>query len=267
MSSASDLAGARYKPSLRAPRPSVDTTVSIAMVALLLVAWQLASRTGVLDARVVSSPTAIVDAILVNRVMLWDGAADTFVRLIVGLVLGVIPGIAIGLTMGMFRWPRALLSGVVAILFMVPRIALFPIVLILVGINETSNVIMVALGPLFIMIINAQTAAQNIDRIYLDVAKSFETPKRDLYRYVLLPATLPVILAGIRVALGFALLAVIAVEFLVGESGLGYIIWQAWNTLSLELSIAGMIVATIMGAILYVIVGAVERRMVPWSSD
>ena len=110
----------------------------------------------------------------------------------------------------------------VAILYPIPRIALFPLVLILVGLNENSNIIMIAIGPFFTMLITAMAAVMNIEPIYLDVAKNFGVKPRQLYFTVILPAVLPPLMAGVLVSLGLALLGTVAVEFLVTTEGLGY---------------------------------------------
>jgi hypothetical protein len=91
---------------------------------------------------------------------------DTLVRFLVGLVFGVVPGVFIGATMGLFRWPRAALGPLVAMFYNVPRIALFPLVLILVGLNEFSNELMIALGPFFTMLITTMGAVMNVEPAY-----------------------------------------------------------------------------------------------------
>jgi NitT/TauT family transport system permease protein len=188
----------------------------------------------------------------------------TLARFAVGTIVGVAPGIAIGLLMGSIRPVRLVLQPLVDVFYPLPRIALFPIILILVGLNERSNTLMIALGPFFITIITTTAAVLDIEPIYLQVAKSFATRRRDLYRRVIVPAALPIIIGGLRVALGYALVSVTAVEFLVAERGLGHVIWQSWTILALDQSLAGLLAAGLIGFLVFVLLDAVERWLVPW---
>jgi NitT/TauT family transport system permease protein len=146
----------------------------------------------------------------------------------------------------------------------VPRIALFPLVLILVGLNEFSNELMIALGPFFTMLITTMGAVMNVEPAYRDVARNFNTGTRHLYTLVVLPAITPTLMDGLRLSLGLALLGTITVEFLVGESGLGHLIWNSWTVMSLTQSMAGLIVATGVGAFFYASLSWIERMLIPW---
>src|SRR5262249_30174368 len=146
-----------------------------------------------------------------------------------------------------------------------PRIALFPLVLLIVGLNESSNIIMIALGPFFTMAIGSMAAVLNVDRIYLRVAKSFKVSNRDLYLQVVLPAAMPIILSSLKLSLGLGLLGVVSVEFLLASNGLGYMIWHAWQILNLGESMAGLLVTGILGYAMFVLLDQIEKHLVPWA--
>jgi ABC-type nitrate/sulfonate/bicarbonate transport system permease component len=234
----------------------------------VLVLWEIGARTGFLDARILPPPTIVAvtiwDMILHDRLL--ENTGITTLRFLVGMIVGTIPGTLLGLTMGLFRGVRVLLKPLVAIFYPIPRIALFPLVLILVGLNETSNIIMIAIGPFFTMLITAMAAVISVEPIYLDVAKNFGVKKRQLYFTVTLPAVLPSLMAGGLVSLGLALLGTVAVEFLVSTEGLGYVIWNSWQVLSLSRSMAGLVVAAILGAACYLLMDWLERWVTPWQT-
>jgi NitT/TauT family transport system permease protein len=240
--------------------------VSWASPIVFVVLWELLSRTNVVDRRIIAPPTQIVATlvIMVQQEGFLAQIGATLLRYLSGLVIGVVPGVAIGLTMGLFAWPRAILQPLVNMLYPLPHIALFPIVLILVGQNEKSNLIMVALGPFFTMLIVSARAVRNIDPIYLDVARSFETRVSDLYARIVFPAALPTIAAGFRIAVGLALVSTIAVEFLVADNGIGHVIWNSWQILSLSRSVAGLAVTGVIGLVSFLAFGWLERRILPW---
>ncbi len=142
----------------------------------LLLLWELTSRTGVLDQRIFSRPTsvAVLMWIMLTNEQLARDTGATLARLFVGTVIGTLPGLVLGLIIGLFRTPRAVVNPLISVTYGLPRVALFPLVLLIVGLNEASNVIMVALGPFFTMVIGTAAAVQNVDPIYLKVARSFK---------------------------------------------------------------------------------------------
>ncbi len=232
----------------------------------LLVLWEVLSRAKILDPRIFWSPTT-VSALMVK--MVADGelvthTAATMQRLVLGTIAGVVPGLVIGLTMGLFRWPRAVINPLVSALYPLPRIALFPLVLLIVGLNEQSHLIMVTLGPFFNMLITTVAAVRNVEPIYLRVARSFETKTWDLYRLVVLPAALPILFSGLKLSLGLGLLGVVAVEFLNTNDELGYLIWHSWEILSLGQSMVGLVTAGLIGFLLFLVLDWLEKRLLPW---
>jgi NitT/TauT family transport system permease protein len=243
-----------------------DILSSIGSPIAVLVLWEIGARTGVLDARILPPPTVVAVTIwdMIKHDQLLENTGITTLRFLVGMIAGTIPGTLLGLTMGLFRPVRVALKPLVAIFYPIPRIALFPLVLILVGLNETSNIIMIASGPFFTMLITAMAAVISVEQIYLDVAKNFGVKKRQLYFTVTLPAVLPALMAGGLVSLGLALLGTVAVEFLVSTNGLGYVIWNSWQVLSLSRSMAGLVVAAVLGAACYLLMDWLERWITPW---
>jgi ABC-type nitrate/sulfonate/bicarbonate transport system permease component len=247
---------------------SVPAWVSWASPIVFAVVWEVSSRTNLIDRRIIAPPTQIVATLftMITQEQFLGQVGVTVERFISGLLVGVVPGTLVGLTMGLFCWPRAILQPLVSLFYPLPHIALFPIILILVGQNERSNLIMVALGPFFTMVIIAANAVRNIDPILLDVAFSFGTNVRDLYTRIVFPAALPAIAAGFRIALGLALVSTIAVEFLVADNGIGHVIWNSWQILSLSRSVAGLAVTGVIGFIAFAIFAWTERFLIPWEA-
>jgi NitT/TauT family transport system permease protein len=243
-----------------------DRIMVVVSPLVVLIVWEFCSRMNIVDRRILAPPTVIAATIvqLIQTGGLLQTAGITLARFFAGFFVGLIPGTLIGLAMGVSPWTRSIVAPLVAAFYPLPRIALFPIILILVGLNETSNVILISLGPFFTMIITTMAAVLNVDPIYKDVAKSFEARPRQLYFDVMFPAALPVIMGGFRVSVGLALLNTVAVEFLVADSGLGHVIWNSWTVLSLSQSIAGLVVTAIIGFTLYSLVGVIEKRATPW---
>lgn len=247
-------------------RAGRERTISVISPLILVALWELAARLDWIDARVIPPPSVVLVTIydLTVTQNLAEQTLYTLGRFLVGLVAGLVPGVFIGLSMGLFSSVRAILNPLVATLYPVPRIALFPLVLILVGLNETSNILMIALGPFFTMLITAMGAVMNVEPIYREVAKNFNAKPRHLYLMVTLPAIAPALMDGLRISVGLSLLGTVAVEFLVADNGLGHLIWTSWQLLSLKQSMAGLVISAILGFLAYASLDIVARFLIPW---
>jgi NitT/TauT family transport system permease protein len=239
---------------------------SVASPLVLLLLWEASARLGLIDTRVLPPPTAVGTRIaeLFWHEGLLSHLEATVLRFLTGLAIGVTAGILVGLTTGLFTTARRILGPVIALLYPLPRIAMFPLILILVGLNERANVLEITLAPFFAMAISTTGAVRSIDPIHRDVAASFNTGTLDLYRRITLPAVMPAVFGALRVSVGLALTSTTAVEFLAANNGLGYLIWHAWQILSLQDCLAVMAVAGLLGALAYAGVSLLERFAVPW---
>jgi ABC-type nitrate/sulfonate/bicarbonate transport system permease component len=254
------------RPALSGGRSPVERAVAIASPIVLLVLWEIAARVGLIDTRILPAPTTVLGTIVdlaQHGTLLFD-AEQTIERFLIGMAVGVVPGVFLGLSMGLFRWVGVILNPIFAAFYNVPRIALFPLVLIFVGLNNTSNIVMIALGPFFTMLITSMGAATNIEPIYRDVARNFHARPRHLYFMVTLPAIAPALIDGLRLSVGLGLLGTIAVEFLVADNGIGHLIWNSWQVLSLGQSMAGLVVAALIGYVFYGSLSLLERLAIPW---
>lgn len=243
-----------------------DRLVGTVTIIVLLSLWEISAHLHWVDARILPPPSEFLTTIysMANEQQLLGNTALTVRRFLIGTLLGTSAGVFLGLTMGLFRSVRAVLYPLFALFYPVPRIALFPLVLILVGLNETSNLIMISLGPFFTMLISAMGAVMNVDPIYRDVAHNFNAGTKDLYLRVTLPSIAPALMDGLRISVGLGLLGTVAVEFLVGDSGLGHVIWNSWQMLSLQQSMAGIVVSAIVGFIFYSSVDLFAKWLLPW---
>jgi len=253
------------------PRPSLGSPslLSIATPLALLVLWEVSARLGWIDVRIIPAPSAIAVefAGLFASGEIWPHLFATTVRFVVGTVVGVVPGVLLGLTMGIFPRVRAALQPLIMLFYPLPRIALFPLMLMIVGLNERANVLMIALGPFFTMLISTMAAVLSIDSLYKDVAASFRTNTRDLYFRVMLPASLPMIFSGLHISIGLALMTTTAVEFLNAETGLGYMIWHSWQILSIKLSLTCLILSGLIGALFYGLFQQIEKSLLVWQKS
>jgi ABC-type nitrate/sulfonate/bicarbonate transport system permease component len=250
-------------------KASQERILAIASPIAILVIWQILSNAGMIDGRFVPSPYLILQGgwNLALSGELWAHVSATLYRLSIGLMIGIIPGIFIGMIMGLNRWVRAVLDPLVAAIYPVPKIAILPLLMLVFGLGDGSKIAAVAMSVFLLMIINTMVGVMNIERIYFDVARKFDTPWHKLFRRVILPAAVPQICAGLRVSLGVSLIVLVAAEFVASSTGIGYLIWTSWETLSVQNMFVGIIVITILGVLFAFLLKEAERLLMPWRQE
>lgn len=243
-----------------------DVLLSILTPIALFVLWEIAALLGWIDARLFSPPTAIIAEgwTMALNGHLWADVVPTVLRLISGFVIGSIAGVVVGLLMGVSRVVRAALGPMFAALYALPKIAILPLLLLIFGLTETPKVLSVAISVFFVLQINTLSGVMHIDPGILEAAKAYRATGWRLFRFVLLPGCIPLISTGLRVAAGTAVIVITAVEFVASNSGLGYLIWNSWQLFQPAQMYVGLIVVSIIGALLTGACVLLERALVPW---
>lgn len=234
---------------------------------LLLAAWEAASRSGVLDARFFPPPSSIAGtfAALIGDGTLVRHALATLGRVGMGLLLGGVPGLVLGVLLGSVPLLRTLLGPVFATLLPIPKIAILPLLLLIFGLGEGSKWTIVAIGVFFYILYNTMGGVLQIPAIYFDVARSSGAGPVRTWTSVALPAALPSVFTGLRLAVGGAFVVIAASEFLGSRTGIGYLIWSSWGTFSVARMYVGIVTISLLGYLAGLLVGLLERRLVPWS--
>jgi NitT/TauT family transport system permease protein len=236
---------------------------------LLLLIWELCARTGVIDTRFFPAPTSIAAKLveLAESGELWSNLSASLQRLLWGTLAGGIPALAIGIVMGLYRPLRAAIDPLISATYPVPKSAILPLVLLIFGLGETSKIVMVALGVFYPVVINTVTGVQQIDKIYLDVGKNFRASRWQTFRTIALPGALPSIMAGVKLGIGMGLILIAISEMVGSKNGIGFMIWDAWQVLSVETMYVGLVVISILGFVLTLILNEVEGWVLPWKHE
>lgn len=233
---------------------------------LLLLIWEICSRTGVLDVRFFPAPSSIVETF---SKMIADGALlmhtkATLLRILVGYLMGAIPGILFGLLLGSVRPVRLLLEPIFASLLPIPKIAIFPLLLLIFGLGETSKYLIIAIGVFFYLLFNTMSGVMQVPPLFNDVARANGATGIQRRLTVSLPYALPSIFTGLKLAAGAAFVVIAAAEFVGSQSGLGYLIWSAWSTFAVSKMYVGIVTISVLGYAATVLMGYLERKLVPW---
>ena len=254
---------------LRRVLPNLEQQLPVAIIVAVLALWEWRARSGSISTLFFPAPSTIIQtfARLLASGELAIQLGATLSRLLLGFALGSAPGLIFGLTMGWSRRLRAVIDPFVAALHPIPKISLLPLIIIIFGIGETSKIVAVAVGSFFPMVINCMAGVLQISLTYFDVAKNYGAGPLQVFKRVILPGSLPLVLTGARISLNIALLITISVELVAAQKGLGAVIWLAWQTLRTEELYASLIVISALGIGFNLFLQRLKLRLVPWHED
>jgi ABC-type nitrate/sulfonate/bicarbonate transport system permease component len=242
--------------------------IGLATPILLLVIWEIAAQLKLIDVRFFPPPSSIVHQI---GVLIASGelAANTLAslrRLALGMLLGGVPALFLGLAMGISRPLRAAIDPLVSATYPIPKSAILPLVLLIFGLGEMSKVIMVALGAFYPILINTVLGVVNLDKVYLDVGHNYRASRWQVFRTIALPGALPSIMAGIKLAMGMGLILIAISEMVAANDGIGYMIWNSWQVLTVDTMYVGLLVIAILGFVFSLALDEIERMLIPWKA-
>jgi len=243
-----------------------ERLLSVLSPVILLVVWEIAARAAWIDTRFFPAPTEIFRTAgnLIQSGELWRHLSVSLGRIAVGFTLGAIPGIVIGLAMGLFGPVRAIFQPLIDATFPIPKIAVLPLFILIFGIGEESKYAIISVAVIYLVLINTVAGVRNIDRIYLDVGRNFRASRRMIFTDIALPGAMPLIMTGLRLGMGVALLVIVSAEFVGAKSGIGYMIWNSWQSLRVEQMYVGLLVTALLGFGTAVLLSALERVLIPW---
>lgn len=240
--------------------------MAIASPLLMLLAWEVLVRSGLMDSRFFPPPTAVITelaAMLISGELLTH-IGYTLGRVVVGFTLGAVPAVLLGIVMGLSPVIRMFLRPALASIYPIPKVALFPLAMLIFGLGEPSKWAIIALAVFFQVLFSTLAGVVNIDRIYLDVAANFRASRWQAYRTIALPAALPYIFTGFQLGLGMSLIVVVIVENFGTNFGLGYVIWRSWQVFEVTDMYVALVVIALLGFLSQMLVIQLERVFIPW---
>jgi NitT/TauT family transport system permease protein len=185
----------------------------------------------------------------------------------VGYALAIVIGVPLGLVTGRFRVLEAAIGVYITAGYAMPLVALVPLLVLWLGLGFKVKVAIIFLLSVFPICINTWLGVTAVPKTLIEVGKSFVAPNSVILRRIILPATLPYIMAGIRLAVGRAVVAMVIAEFFTSISGLGAIIITSANNFDTATTFVPIIIIMLMAVTLNFLIGVVERRVAPWQAE
>jgi taurine transport system permease protein len=238
---------------------------------LVLAAWVLVTEMGWANELFLPKPQAVWVAFVKTMTKGYQGATllqhvgASLYRILTAFALACLVGIPLGVLMGVSRDARSILNPLIEFYRPLPPLGLYTLLVMWLGIGESSKLSLLFLAGLPGIVISTIQAVSSIDPIYVRAAQSLGAKPRDLVLYVYLPAAGPLILAGMRISLGFTYTVLVAAEIVAASSGIGWMIWDAAKFLLSDVVIMGLIVLGLTGVLLDLAMRAIAKLLMPWS--
>jgi ABC-type nitrate/sulfonate/bicarbonate transport system permease component len=250
----------------RSPRMSALYWTSAASVIGGLLVWELAGRFVVKKALFLTTPTQIVAATiqLISEGELQRHIVASASEFFIGLCLAILLGIGVGFAMASNRYAKRALGPWVAAFYATPTIAISPLIILWAGIGIWSKVIVVIINAIFPMIINTEAGLRSTDKQLIEAARCFGCNRLQLFWKISLPSAIPFLFAGIKLAIGRGLVAVVVAELFGSRAGLGFLLAQASDAFNMPLLFVSVVLLAVTGMALTWLVGASERVLMPW---
>jgi NitT/TauT family transport system permease protein len=251
-------------------RKLISTLLKLGSVVGGLLLWHLLATVVVKDTTLLVSPVVVVvtayQMLFVTKDLYSHLFASSWI-FFYGFVLAILAGVPFGFLMALNTMVRDYVNPWMATLYTTPRIAFAPVLLLWLGIGAGSKIAIVFLGCFFPILINSYYGMRVVNRDYVELARSFRLSRSALFFKILLPASLPFILAGIRLAIGRGLTGVAIAEWFGATEGLGYLIFFAGQTLNIPILFVGVAVFATLGILGFEVIRLIEIYAIPWRKE
>lgn len=238
----------------------------LALLVLLIVSWEIGARYGLVDPFITSSPFRIFKTLvnLYREGNLIYHITVTVVENIIGFILGTLLGTLIAVALWWSEFLSRVLDPYLVVLNALPKIALGPILIVWIGSGPPAIIAMALLISLVVTVITVYSGFTQVDEEKIKLLKTFGATRQQILKKVILPASVPTIVAALKINVGLSWVGVIVGEFLVSRAGLGYLIVYGGQVFKLDLVMASVIILAAAAAVMYQGVARLEKAMTRW---
>jgi NitT/TauT family transport system permease protein len=261
---------ARRGPSRRMRRRLVMAAARLAVVVVVLGAWELGVRTGAIDKFFWGQPSGVLDqldtwvTVGTPQGSLGQQIVVTLQEAVYGFVIGVVLGVVCGIALGRVRFLAELLAPFIKVANSIPRIILGSIFTVAFGFGTTSKVLLAVVLVFFGVFFNAFQGTREVDRNLLANARLLGASRWQVTRQVVLPSAFTWILASLHISFGFALIGALVGEILGADQGLGLLIRNSQNNFTMNGVLAGMVLVALIALVAEALITLLEKRLLRW---
>jgi ABC-type nitrate/sulfonate/bicarbonate transport system permease component len=244
----------------------VRLLMGLCSVTALVVVWQVAADSGLMDIRFSSSPSRIAASAreMLASLEFWRNAGSSCAKFTWGMVLACAAGIPFGILMGWNTRVRLIFEPVVMVFYSVPSTTFMPLIILWFGIGLNSYAVLVFMGAFFPILVNSMAGVRQVQESLVRAARSFGANEFEIFWHVLIPSALPFVMGGIRLGLGRGLMAVVLGEMYFSIAGIGHLIMRYQAGLNIDRLMFLVVVTAFFGVALIAVARRVEARLGPW---
>lgn len=244
-------------------RPGIRILGGLLLPIIILVVWQIATTSGMVPTYRLPTPASVFTAgvELAERGQLWTHIAISVQRVLLGFAIGSLIGLAVAAIVGLSKLGDILLSPTLAALRAVPSLAWVPLLILWMQIGEESKVTLIAIGAFFPVYTTVADALRHVDPHLVEAGRSFSLRGWSLFRTVQLPAVVPSVMSGLRLALAQSWLFLVAAELIASSMGLGFLLDDSQNNGRVDRILLAIVLLALLGTLTNAILGLIERRL------
>ena len=238
---------------------------ALALPVLIILVLEFVVRIGWLPSYQMPAPSEIALTLRdLAEGALWKHIGASLLRVLLGFAIGATLALLFAAWVGLSREAEAWLEPTFAGLRSIPSLAWVPLLLLWLGIDETSKVVLIAIGAFFPVYLNGVAAIRNIDRKLVEVGQMYGFSRPRLIRRILLPAALPGLFTGLRSGMSLAWMFLVAAELIAATKGLGYLLSDGRETSRPDIVLAAIIVLALLGKLSDGLLAGLEKRFLAW---
>jgi taurine transport system permease protein len=247
-----------------------NVPISIATGIVILSLWWLVAQTGLVPHLFLPTPAEVLAAARsiyedgYANATLWEHVSASLTRILSAAVIAVVTGIPVGLAMGLNRWVKGVFDTPIEFYWPLPPLAYLPLMIIWLGIGETSKITLLTLAMFAPIVLSAQAGVRSLPIERVNAALSLGASRYQLFCAVVLPSALPEILTGIRIALGVGWGTLVAAELIAATRGIGYMIMSASHFLATDAVFVGIGIIALCAFGFSLAMRLLEQSLVPW---
>ncbi len=240
--------------------------LSFIVFAILIAAWCIASYSGMVSKIFLPSPSDVLDAIVsgLKDGSLWENCWVSTKRVMIGWFWSAAVALPLGMLMALSKKFTAIIRPFIEFARYLPVVALVPLTLLYLGIDEAQKYTVIWLGTFFQLILMVCDTVSSVERNQVNAARTLDANKWQVYLYVILPASLPGLLDDFRLTIGWAWTYLVVAEMVAASSGLGYIILKSQRFLATDVIFMGLILIGLIGLLTDFLLRLLSGVLVPW---
>ncbi len=252
---------------LTATGPGWQRILPAVFLAAIVGLWELASRFTDVPVYILPAPSAIVERLVRSWPLLWEHSIVTLTEIGIGFAVGVALGLALAIPIAYSTIFRNTIYPLIVASQAVPKIAIAPLMVLWLGFDIMPKIVVTALMVFFPVTVTAAEGFSSVDRNLLDLLRSVHASPAQIFFKIRFPHALPQIFSGLKIGITLAVVGAVVGEWVGADSGLGYLLVYANTLLDSTLLFASLILLIAIGVVLFVIVGVLERLLLPWHRD